>query len=208
MAMPILNELLMRNYTMRQIKFLMAIAVLVLSSNAGANDLKTCAAISDAAERLFCYDQLANGISPTISKPAAPLPAAKTVTETTPQQIVPPTATPVATRATVSPSPTTPTPVTSTPEIKANEDTFGMELELARRGPDKIQSNYVGYFKGTKGTGTKFTLENGQVWEQITSGRLTKKGEGVTMIVERGALGSYRLSVKGSNRSVRVKRVK
>lgn len=57
-----------------------------------------------------------------------------------------------------------------------------------------------------------FTLNNGQIWRQISADnatlRFSKKGSGKTATLKRRSFGSHTLSLEGSKRSVRVKRVK
>ena len=109
--------------------------------------LQTCAAIKDAAERLFCFDRLAASEAragqTTTSEPAPPVQPEPTVAK---RQAQPDHET-----------------AQSRAEALASQDTFGLEMELARQGPEEIQSRYNGYFKGSKGRGHKFELENGQV---------------------------------------------
>ena len=89
-----------------------------------------------------------------------------------------------------------------------NEAEFGAELIGGREtlGPDEIQSRLVGEFVGWRGN-TTFTLENGQVWRQAEEGRLVFRSDAPLITIRRGAFGTYRLTVEGVNRSVRVRRL-
>jgi len=74
--------------------------------------------------------------------------------------------------------------------------------------PDSISAHIAGEFHGWSG-GTRFTLDNGQVWEQIddavvTIGRLTNP----KVTISRGLFNSYYMSVEGLSDTVQVKRIK
>ena len=73
--------------------------------------------------------------------------------------------------------------------------------------PDSISARITGDFHGWTG-GTRFTLDNGQVWEQIddtvvTAGHVTNPKVTIT----RGLFNSYYMSVEGVNDTVQVKRI-
>lgn len=89
-----------------------------------------------------------------------------------------------------------------------NEDAFGAELLDGREtpSPDEIESRLIGEFTGWLGN-TTFRLENGQVWRQAEEGRLVFRSTAPLITIRRGAFGTYRLSVEGINRSVRVRRL-
>jgi len=101
----------------------------------------------------------------------------------------------------------------ATPVAEADEiDGFGSEhLGAGRNGrgssPERIESRFIGDFTGWRGA-TEFSLENGQVWKQNESGRLSHRATGPMITIRRGAFDTYRLSVEGINRSVRVRRIK
>lgn len=75
-------------------------------------------------------------------------------------------------------------------------------------GPrDRFQSNIVGEFSGF-GRGQRYTLANGQVWEQVDAARL----DGVRLTdpqvtVSPGIMGSWSLRVDGYNTRAKVRRV-
>lgn len=165
-------------------------------AQADTAQFQKCVAISDSAERLFCYDQVASGlpapeIAPTVStKPSTPVP---TQVEAAPPQAP-------------EPEPTTVAAVAKTPE-----ESFGLELQEvkeAQKNLKEIRSRYKGYFEGSRGKGTRFELENGQVWRQTEAETITQKGESPMMIISRGSFGGYRLRLEGSKRTVRVERIK
>ena len=66
----------------------------------------------------------------------------------------------------------------------------------------------VGEFRGWKGS-TRFTLDNGQVWEQIEPGSLVaRRVSNPEVTLKPAMMGTWMLKVEGYNRSVRVQRVK
>lgn len=71
-----------------------------------------------------------------------------------------------------------------------------------------VVSRIVGAFTGWDGK-TKFTLENGQVWEQTEQGGLSGVNLDSPMVtIEPGMFGSWRIKVEGLNATTRVKRIK
>jgi hypothetical protein len=87
-------------------------------------------------------------------------------------------------------------------------EAFGAELidGGASMGPEEMHSRLVGEFTGWRGN-TEFVLENGQVWRQAEAGRLIFQADAPLVTIRRGAFNTYRLSVEGVNRAVRVRRV-
>ena len=53
-----------------------------------------------------------------------------------------------------------------------------------------------------------FILENGQIWRQADGFRLPNAKPGAAATVKRGAMGSYRLLIVGSNRTAQVVRMR
>lgn len=140
-------------------------------------DIARCAQIETDTVRLACFDALAR----ELEQPNVAERAAPELTENS------------------TDSATTQT---------ENEEAFGAELLDGREalGPDEIQSRLVGEFAGWRGN-TTFTLENGQIWRQAEEGRLVFRSDAPLITIRRGAFGTYRLTVEGVNRSVRVRRL-
>ncbi|MGK7296436.1 MAG: hypothetical protein ACNS61_11525 [Candidatus Wenzhouxiangella sp. M2_3B_020] len=85
-------------------------------------------------------------------------------------------------------------------------DRAGGSIENMPREP--IQSRIVGTFGGWSGN-TEFVLENGMVWKQDESQRFRiQPVENPMVFIEPGFGGSWRLTVEGHNRSVRVERIR
>jgi len=142
------------------------------------DDLRRCTEIADDSNRLACFDWITRAM--TAAAPASALPATASAPE-------PPAAAPSA----------------------AAVATFGSELVPDTPGEalDEIQSRFAGEFTGWNGN-TIFTLENGQVWQQSESGRLVLQADSPLVTIRRGAFSTYRLSVEGVNRAVRVRRIR
>ncbi|TMN35791.1 hypothetical protein [Pseudoalteromonas sp. S2755] len=87
------------------------------------------------------------------------------------------------------------------------EDGFGLEhkVKVASEEIEEITAKLV---KTTTQGRDKmvFTLDNGQVWRQVSSETFFAK-EGDTLIIERASFGSFLMKKAGSNRTTRVKRV-
>lgn len=152
------------------------------------DELQKCAAIRNAAERLFCFDSLAAGAGAGHQAQSAPR-----------------AATPPSRAANTSPAAMprqTPPPAAS-----RSDGEFGLELQNTREGPQSITSRYDGTFNGWTGD-TEFPLENGQVWKQVESDRLALTAERPTITIRRGWFGVFYLKVEGANKQIRVKRIK
>jgi hypothetical protein len=99
--------------------------------------------------------------------------------------------------------------------LPQGEDRFGLETVKERvqtlfqsEGPKRIESRILGEFTGWKG-GTKFNLENGQVWQQTERGSFkVRKMKDPEVVIRRGMLGSYMLKVEGYGTNVKVERIK
>ena len=199
---------------MRIIFVLTSIPLLLAGGAAAAQDqgsgstaaaFMKCARIANDVQRLSCYDRLATelielGLSNMGQGPAA----APAGTPAQPQQGV-------AAAAPAPASPAEPDVVTGggAAAVAATEQGFGLERVEEAQDTDvkKIQSRYVGEFTGWEGK-TTFPLENGQVWQQIESGRMSWNASNPMITIKRGFMGSYMLSVEGVNKKVRVKRIK
>jgi len=83
-----------------------------------------------------------------------------------------------------------------------------MHLFSGGDDPEPIVAHIVGEFRGWSGR-TTFTLDNGQVWEQIEAGSLVaRRVNDPEVTIKPAMMGTWMLKVEGYNRSVRVQRVK
>ncbi len=73
---------------------------------------------------------------------------------------------------------------------------------------DSISSYISGDFRGWSGS-TRFTLDNGQVWEQVDDSIVTLGArQHAKVSITRGAFNSYYMSVEGVTDTVQVRRIK
>jgi hypothetical protein len=95
----------------------------------------------------------------------------------------------------------------TTPE--PNADGAPTDLRGLERGDrTEINSRIVGSFSGWSGDDV-FELENGMVWKQAESGTLSIATiENPEVRIRPGFFGSWQLQVEGSNRRVRVERIR
>ncbi len=93
------------------------------------------------------------------------------------------------------------------PTAEEQQAAFGLPMKSPAENLHDI-SNRIGKIE-TAGHGARIlTLENGQVWRQVGSSSQPRLKPGDTVNIEKGALGSFILKKQGSNRSLRVKRIK
>ena len=85
--------------------------------------------------------------------------------------------------------------------------TFGLERRIAESAPDRLESRLAGVVEGW-GPNTRFTLENGQVW-QVSDGSRAYYGtlDKPKVSITRGMLGSFYMSIEGVAQTPRVRRV-
>lgn len=172
----------------RFIHSIVGAALLMLpAAHAGAEDplreFMKCLETADDPARLACYDRLAYALV-ELGPDAALAPAAAGVAAG-------------ATRAQPDERAALPTP----------EEAFGNERLERDDALESVTANVVGGFAGWD-TDTTFALDNGQVWQQSTSGRFSYGGPDRPVTIRRAAFGSFILSPEGLNRTVRVKRIK
>ena len=172
--------------------------------NALLRAMSHCAALTDGAARLACYD----GLAPRVNAALAGEPAA------------------VATRA-----PTKEEQKSwfgfdvgdlfgSSPATQTTPQQFGVEnTEAARTERESPQANQIesisaGVTEYAYNPFGKFIvfLDNGQVWKQVPGdadrARFKRKAADNTVAISRGFIGSYNLSINGSNRIYKVTRIK
>ncbi len=88
---------------------------------------------------------------------------------------------------------------------EALADTRGVRAPQSR---DPVESTIPGAFQGFA-NGREFALANGQVWKQTDSASFAgARGQDVGVRIRPGALGIWWMQIDGSNRQVRVERVR
>jgi hypothetical protein len=162
---------------------LLPLAFAVLAAQAADGDApQRCAGIGDDRSRLACYDAIFRKPAASAASMTAPAAAAGTV----------------ATSAAASP-----------------ETDFGL-TEAAKRAldPQKAQQEILESITGTvasvgrRPTGELIvTLENGQVWTQVTVDQRARVAAGDTVTIKKAALGSHLLETQGRY-ATRVRRVR
>jgi hypothetical protein len=106
-------------------------------------------------------------------------------------------------------APTTTAPAPAATPSTAPADpagSFGFENRVAAAGPDRLESRVIGKVQGLD-EGTRFRLENGQVWAitERTGGFYNLDNPKVA--ITRGALGNFFMTIEGANGTPRVRRV-
>ncbi len=146
------------------------------------DQLEACRSISDAIERLGCYDGI--GLE-TLA------------TDAVVEDVQP--ATVAAAEASE-----TPEAAEAAEVAEVAEENFGYEFSV-KDVPEKLTSTVVSVRKNAKG-GLVVTLANGQVWQQSGTERLfLDAGESVTIL--RGAFSAFYLVVNDKGRRYRFARV-
>ncbi|MCY3939724.1 MAG: hypothetical protein OXG29_01420 [Gammaproteobacteria bacterium] len=177
-------------------KFLKAAIIGLAVSLAGTavaddlpEELQRCAQLQNAEVRLACYDALA---AISASRPQH----ASSATE--------------APTPAVSPSAAAPSAAVQAPEQESGQSlaqrVFGL-LPGRDEGDNLLESRVVGEIRNP-GQGTRFTLENGQVWQQTDRTRRNYRATNPRVEIREGFMNSYRMRLEGLNGRIRVRRVK
>jgi hypothetical protein len=179
--------------------------VLLVAVSGGAQaqtlDFGSCVRIEDLSARLACYDRAAGRGAP--ASPSAP------------RDVAPP---PPARAAAAPPAPL---PAPAPPPVVAPADpvaTFGATSRVdpltapkARKEaepelPKQIEAKVTAV--RARATGEQIlTLDNGQVWEQTESRREPRYEVGDTIIIRRGMLGSFMVTLAKGSPTTRIRRI-
>jgi hypothetical protein len=166
-----------------------------------AEALQRCSAIEDNEARLRCFDGLTETPDPIVAPPPE-----EVRPEAPPAQPVD-RLTPPGDAAAPAPAPAS-APAPAPAAAAAGDEQFGREQVVREDDPERLIAHIAGDFDGWSGD-TLFVLDNGQVWRQAEFGRLRYRGPANPEVtIKKGFFGSYRLTVEGTNRWIRVKRVK
>jgi hypothetical protein len=193
-------------------KFFPAAIAFFLFGQAVADEIEdrlaACAAMTDEAARLSCFDGAADALQLPVTEPQAAAPIAA------PQPEPVPSAEPASAPALASTPAPEPAPA-SAPAPAAPADQlalFGMNPELARQQEDyeaeleQITAVAVEVTKRTRGEHV-VTLDNGQVWTEKDAESYFRVKVGDTVVIKRVAMGGYRMVGRG-NRASAVRRIK
>ena len=180
-----------------------------LAGIAGADDLREelqrCAQLQNTEVRLACYDALADvsaSSPPQVSSASAVDGSASSPPQTSPASPAPvPAHTPSAEARSAA---------GQAPEHESGQSLadrlFGM-LPGRDEGNNPLESSVVGEVRNPR-QGTRFTLENGQVWQQVERTRRNYRATNPRVEIKEGFMNSYRMSLEGLNGRIRVRRVK
>jgi len=186
--------------------------VLLASFNLGFADetsdkLAECAAIQSDAERVACYDTIASGRVVEEAAPAAAV--VEPTTEAAAPEIVEPTAETAA-----APAEEPKVEATAEPTAAPVEETFGQPADdLNREAGVPAGSDTVDRLVATI-TGVRLykvdrviiTLDNGQEWRQTSASRKSFS-VGDKIEINKGAIGSYRMTELDGSHAMKVRRV-
>jgi len=169
-----------------------------------ADQLKLCAAETDPARRLSCYDRVAGqpAATPT-TEGAAPLPKPATIPPTAPAASAPAASAPAPSASAAQPA--------KSAEASSSPAEFGVSngpLAAKRQtnSPKSISAVVANVTARPRGE-LVVTLDNGQVWQQLAAVDYFPLKAGDTVEISSGALGSYILSAP-SRRSTKVTRIR
>jgi len=165
---------------MKKLKNLAGITlVLLYSKPLTANELFECRNIENNTQRLSCYDESIDNKLRSNKKIKIPIKNPKATLKTSKEGT-----------------------------IRNDAPSFGLEEKKLRT---KIASKIVGEFKGWD-KNTKFELANGQIWKVVRGSVRTYSHRPVVNDIEvtinKGFLDSYKLSIAGTNRTVKVRRIR
>lgn len=160
-------------------------------------ELLRCAQLQDTQVRLACYDALA---SVSASAATAPSGASGSVTDDSSAAVV--AQAPDGTRAATAAG-------QAAPEAESGQSLtdrlFGM-LPGREAGDNFLESRVVGEVRNPR-EGARFTLENGQVWQQTDRTRRNYRATNPKVEIKEGFMNSYRMRLEGLNGRIRVRRV-
>ena len=180
--------------------FLAVGAMLVVTASADdvRDELLRCAQLQDAQVRLACYDALASVSATAVTAPSG---ASGSATDDGSAAVV--AHTPDGIRAPAAGD-------RSAPEAESGpsltDRLFGM-LPGREAGDNLLESRVVGEIRNPR-EGTRFTLENGQVWQQTDRTRRNYRATNPRVEIREGFMNSYRMRLEGLNGRIRVRRVK
>src|SRR5438067_2238378 len=149
------------------------------------SEMTKCADIADSAERLKCFDAAVPRAKSALAAPEQE-PSKKSLLEWF---------------------------GFSRPKTITKPEDFGKPPAPPAPGQEinEITATVLEYARTVRGKSV-FILENGQVWRQLDADRTDlpdpAPGTAMKVTIETGALGSYNLTVEGSNRTIKVTRLK
>ena len=156
------------------------------SATADTAGIQRCRIIAEAPARLACYDAIALPGLGSRAGWGAPAPGA-----------APTAAAPAATAGGTA---------SATAAATAAATGFGMERRAAEAAPDRMESRIDGRVDEFN-AGTRYRLDNGQVWQITETASGFYSLDNPKVVVTRGALGNFLMSIDGVNVALRVRRI-
>lgn len=156
-----------------------------LAQTAGSAALLGCAAKVDDSERLACYDALAAGVSAEGRAVASRREAARQAQA-------------AAAAAEVEKA----RKAAEAAAEAAKQDSFG-KAQSDSEQIDELPVVISEVMQDKRGRYV-FMLDNGQIWRQVEPYPLPPIKDGTAATLKRGALGSYRIKIAGTNRNIPV----
>ncbi len=157
-------------------------------------DLQSCVSENNDKKRLACFDQLSKSYVNSATNIVKSQTAAKKAVAVSEVAV------------TIAKPPTNPVKEVKQ-DIAKKEDIFGAEYKTIQNGLEQLSFTIKSVKKNPYGQ-RRFTFENGQVWQQKDGTTAGKYSVGSEVTIKRGVLNSFYLKKEGSNRTLKVKRVK
>jgi hypothetical protein len=182
------------------LRFIAVGMLLIWATDSVASEaaLRNCRTIADSAQRLACYDGINLPPQGASNGSAAPVPpSARGAQSGNSVQ----GATSASTAS--APRPQAPTPAAPAAGDRAE---FGLPARPTAPNIERIESRVKGRLVNWQ-QGTRFRLENGQVWQVTDDSRGWCECDNPRVIVSRGAFGTYFLEIEGKGNAPRVRRI-
>ena len=156
------------------------------NANSSAEALSNCRSLTDAADRLACYDQIALNKSELTSDAKSTISSASA-------------------SAPASVSASRPSLPTNAVAVDAASQ-FGLAAISQAAKIDKISSFIKGRFSSWQ-PNSQITLDNGQVWKVIDDSRGVCECDNPKVTISRASFGTFFLEIEGKGNAPRVKRI-
>ena len=174
-------------------KIIIALTIALTSQLSFAMSLDTealvaCTKIKASDTRLICFDQAMSNISLNETKKSDTNLSAAISTASQPDKNAP--------------------LILKTPPPQNADANFGLEKQKLRESKTQLESISASVILIQELASARkiLALDNQQRWQQISSGTFRIK-VGDTVVLTRGAFGSFKLKKQGSNRAIKVKRL-
>ena len=182
---------------------------LALSAEGQVEAARQCAQQKDSLQRLVCYDRIfqaenvvptAQAAAPAVAPPVAAAPAAVAAPAAAAAVSAPKAA---AAAASPAAGPAAATPA-SAPAL--GDESLKKDKKSSQEAPKSLEAR-VTAVRESRPELFRMTLENGQIWQQVETSSLFHVKQGDLVRIEKGSMGSYRMSLAKGSGWVRVTRV-